>query len=187
MGKTAITLSRSDRPKVLRKKREQVARLTLYKDGIAKLSRTAYVILGETDAVGLFHDTDDPNVIYVSVRGEHLHKVTTQGSFSAAPLHKHAGSPTQPMRIALTVDEDGDLRGDLSEATWGENRPRRATLATSEVVATASDLGGSVDGDAATSLSIEAVHPDASAPSDTSEDEEYEYEYVEDNAEYESV
>lgn len=185
MAKVALPKTRMETGE--RGERASDPQLTLYSDGLAKLTRAAHHALGDTEMVHVLHDSENKSVIYLSTSGGFEHKVGRQGTFSAASLHRHVGSPDRPMYIPLSVDADGDLVGDLSAASYGENRPRgpRATVDGSEggSASTGSNTqAGSVDraevgastenGPGANDPSDTSSHPSSESGDDDYDDEE---------------
>lgn len=168
-----------------RVKRDHSPRITITRDGSARISRSAHVALGAPDHVAVYHDSDDKNLIYVSRNGDRQHKLSKYLAFGASQLHKYAGSPDHPVHVPLEFDADGDLKGDLRQAVHGENRPwtaaRRANLNVSGVTAataapTHRSNGRTVEA-SSTGLRDEMQPPVASAPPDFSYDEEYDPAY----------
>lgn len=144
---------------VPRKPRASAAppKLTLYKDGLAKLNASARAVLGGA-AVHLLHDPDQPTLVGIGTSGENPHKLSKTGTLSAVPLWRHAGRPTEAVHVPLR--RMGDiLVGDLSQA----HRGRSASVEASEVgrpAPVAQHETGSVDG--------VRPRPEATAPSDSS-------------------
>lgn len=174
-----------------RKARDIAPRLTVYRDGLAKLTTSARVQLGNTESVHILHDSENSNVIYLSTSGGFPHKMGKQGTFSAASLWRHIGRPDHPVHIDLTADADGDLVGDLNTAVHGENAaprgPRAAKVAASEGAPAVGSANGTVDPVAPASTTTSG--PVASGPSDTShsddedEDEDEDYDSEDDDIE----
>lgn len=133
---------------------QQAPKLTLYKDGLAKLNASARAAIPHHGAVHLLHDPEQPTLLGIAASGgENPHKLSKTGTLSAVPLWRHAGKPQAAVHVPLRVMGD-ILVGDLSEAHPGS---RGATVRSSEVGRPAHD--GSVD---------PSQGPDASAPSDSS-------------------
>jgi len=105
MAKVALPPAKRE-PGAPRAPRAIPPRVTLYKDGIAKLSSSAHALLNGSEHVGLLHDNRNPRIIYISATDGFKHRLSKHGSFSAAPLWRHAGQNTRPLHIPLTLDED---------------------------------------------------------------------------------
>lgn len=152
---------------------QQPPKLTLYKDGLAKLNATARAAIPHGGSVHLLHDPERPTLVAISAQGQNPHKLSKTGTLSAVPLWRHAGRPQEAVHVSLAVQ--GDLLiGDLSTATVAPGR-RGATVESSEAGRPA--IPSSVRSDGV------LPRPEASAPSDTSPidvlyqpvlDEEYE-------------
>ncbi len=163
MAKVALVRTRAENGP--RAPRNTPPRLTVYRDGLAKLTSSARGMLDNVETIHLLHDSENSNLLYISKDGGFPHKIGKQGTFSAASLHRHIGTPDHPVHVDLTQDADGDLVGDLATAVHGENQPAR--IRKSEGVPASN---GTVDQRAA-AANGSPVGPVASGPSDTSDDD----------------
>lgn len=137
----------------------QPPKLTLYKDGLAKLNASARAAIPHHGAVHLLHDPERPTLVGLAATGgENPHKLSKTGTLSAVPLWRHAGKPQAAVHVPLRVMGD-ILVGDLAEATAAPLRGG-ATVATSEAERPSVPSGpnGPVD---------PSGGPGASAPSDS--------------------
>lgn len=168
-------------------------RLTLYKDGLAKLNRPAWTFLGMPERVHVLHHSDNMLNILVTTGGKYPHKVGKGMTFSAKQLWRMAGGPAEPFHIALAADPEGvGLTGHITPVRAVTEALGRATVNGSEgaLATAAAAVDGGVDPETQGSLS----GPPESSPSDTplfdpyaSDDEPEDYETEEPSSLEESV
>src|SRR5260370_13160751 len=106
-----------------RKARDIAPRLTVYRDGLAKLTSSARAQLDNVETIHILHDSENSNVLYLSKDGGFPHKIGKQGTFSAASLWRHIGRPDHPVHFDLNADADGDLVVYLPTPLHRENPP----------------------------------------------------------------
>ena len=167
-----VELSNSPRaggPGAPRGPRPSVPRLTIYPDGMGRITHAAREYLGGSQFVCIRHDEDNPTVIALTTHGNRLRRVTAQGAFSAGPFRALAGRPTEPIHIDLTAD-CGRLVGDIASARHGSLRPgRHAKIDAAESVAATTTLGGDVEHSGGPSASARSASP-ASVPDHDDDD-----------------